>query len=380
LPKKRVSSSTAASAGKLPYISASMRSTFKRCRYQWHFRYMRRLEPKIAAPPLRFGTLLHTALEHRYRPGVKRGPHPARIFEKAYEKEFGSALALGFRDDDGKWHDALSLGVDMLEHYIDHYGADSEWRVLASEQTFEQPVYAPGTRERIGTYIAVLDLIMENRSNGNIMIWDHKGVKSIDTSYLAMDDQSSGYWAFGVDWLRERGVLKPGKELQGILFNFLRKGKRDDRAKNEDGHFTNKPKKEHYVAALQGHGLTNEVLERMKVADLEAMAAKRRLIVLGDVSEKQPAPHFNRFISWRGEHERQLTKDRVAHEMAEMGLVKAGKLAMLKTPDKTHCKFCDVRDICELHETGSDWEEMMRLIMVPRRPIRREAIEYEHDH
>lgn len=344
MPKKRIStekSSARKPKESLPYISASMRSSFKRCRYQWHFRYMRRLEPKVAAPPLRFGTLLHTALEHYYKPGVRRGPHPARVFEKAYEREFGEALALGFRDDDGEWQDALGLGVDMLEHYVDHYGPDDEWRVLAKEQTFEQPVYQPGTRHQIGTYIGVLDLVLEHRATGHIWIWDHKGVRTIDTGYLAMDDQSSGYWTFGSDWLKERSILKPGKELQGIVFNFLRKGKRDDRPTNEKGQYLNKD---------------------------------------GTISQKQPPPFFERFVSYRGAHEQVLTKERVAFELQEMGLVKAGSLALLKSPDKMNCKFCDVRDICELHETGNDWEEMMRLIMVNRRPIKREAIEFEHEH
>lgn len=366
----------ASSRDRKPYISASMRSAFKRCRYAWHFRYMRRLEPKIAAPQLRFGTLLHTALEHYYIPGVKRGPHPARIFERAYAKEFRDANALGFKDEDGKWHDALSLGVDMLEHYVEHYGSEEEWEVLHTEVTFEQPVFMPETQHVIGTYIGVLDLVMRHRGTKQIWIRDHKGVKTIDTSYLAMDDQSSGYWTYGTAWLREQGILKPGQDLMGIEFNFLRKGKRDDRPRNEDGHYTNKPQKAHYVEALARLGAT----EKMTVKQLEALAEEHGITVLGEVSEKQPAPHFLRFPSYRGEAERARTRERVAYEMQEMGLVKAGTLHLGKSPDKMNCKMCDVRDICELHETGSDWEEMMRLIMVPRRPIRREAIEFEHNH
>lgn len=325
---------------RLPTISASARAGFKRCRYAWHFRYMEKLEPKHTAAPLRFGTLIHTALEHYYIVGVKRGPHPARVFEKAYEKEFGEARALGFKDDDGKWHDALSLGVDMLEHYVDHYGKDDAWEVIASEQMFRQPVYDAAGKQ-VGVYIGVLDIIMRERSSGNIWIWDHKSAKSIDTSYLAMDDQSSGYWTYGPDFLREAGILKPGQDLTGIQFNFLRKAKRDERQKNERGQYLN---------------------------------------LDGTVSMKQPPEFFKRHPSFRGEAERQHTRERIVAELAEIAMVKKGVLAMLKTPDKMNCKFCDVRDICELHEVGADWAEMMRLIMVPRRPPIREVIEFEHEH
>jgi hypothetical protein len=376
VPKKRVVSTTRPPKG-LPYISASSRAAFKRCRYSWHFRYMRKEQPKFTAPALRFGTLYHTAQEHYYKPGIKRGPHPARVFEKAYEQEFGEALALGFKDEDGKWHDALSLGVDMLEHYVEHYGSDDEWRVLATEQVFEEPVLDPATGQVLGIYMGVLDAILEHRPTKKIWIRDYKTAKTIDTRYLAMDDQSSGYWTFGVDWMRRHGIIKPGQNLAGIDFCFARKGKRDTRPQNEDGHYTNKPKKEHYIATLTAKGV--ELGGKESLVVLEGLAAQHALTVLGDVSEVQPSPHFKRHPSFRGEHERKLTKIRVAQEIKEIEMVKRGELAIGKTPDR-HCSFCDVRDICELHEAGADWEEMARLTMVPRERFKRVAIEFEHDH
>jgi hypothetical protein len=164
----------------------------------------------------------------------------------------------------------------------------------------------------------------------------------------------------------------------GIKFNFLRKAKRDERPRNAFGQYLNKPKKEHYLQVLGLKGL--DVNEKMTLATLEELAATKKIVVMGDISEKQPPPHFERFTSYRGAHERALTRERVAYELQEMGLVKRNVLNLGKTPDKMNCKFCEVRDICELHETGSDWEEMMRLMMVPRRPIKREAIEFEHEH
>lgn len=302
---------------------------------------MRKEQPKISAPALRFGTLYHTAMEHYNIPGIKRGPHPARVFEKAYEREFGEARALGFKDEDDKWHDALSLGVDMLEHYVEFYGKDDQWEVLATEQVFEQPVIDPATGQTIGIYMGVLDAILRHRGTKQIWFRDYKTAKSIDTSYLAMDDQSSGYWTYGVDWCYANGVLKPGQKLMGIDFCFARKAKRDSRPKNEKNQYLNQD---------------------------------------GSVSKVQPSPFFVRQPSYRGEHERELTKIRVAQELKEIEMVKQGLLHIGKTPDKQHCKWCDVRDICELHEAGADWEEMARLMMVPREKFRRVVIEFEHDH
>jgi hypothetical protein len=53
-------------------------------------------------------------MEQRYPPGTKRGPHPAETFEQLYEEELKEAVGFGFRDEDGKWEDALGIGVAML--------------------------------------------------------------------------------------------------------------------------------------------------------------------------------------------------------------------------------------------------------------------------
>lgn len=363
-------------AAELPRISASMRAAFKRCRFQWHFRYQRKIETRIKATPLRFGTLLHTALEQYYIKGVKRGVHPAVTFSKVYGAELKEAAAMGFKDEDGVWYDAHRLGTEMLEHYVDHYGTDRDWKVLATEASFEQPVVEPGTHQVIGQYIGVIDVVMLHVPSDQVWFWDHKGVKTIDTSYLTMDDQSSGYWTFGEEWLRQRGVLKPEQKLMGIKFNFLRKAVRDERPRNAQGQYCNKPQKAHYVTALSRFGAH----EKLTLAELEAIATQHNTVVLGDVSEKQPGEYFERFTSHRGQAEKDFTRLRCAAELREIAMVKAGTLELLKTPDKMNCKFCDVRDICELHETGNDWEEMMRLIMMPRRPFERIAVEFEHEH
>ena len=39
-----------------------------------------------------------------------------------------------------------------------------------------------------------------------------------------------------------------------------------------------------------------------------------------------------------------------------MVLLRAGLIPVRKTPDRSHCGFCSFKDMCELHERGSDWE------------------------
>src|SRR3954468_24333171 len=99
----------------LPMVRNSERMTFKRCQQQWYWGWIDQLKPIEEAPPLKFGDLVHRALARYYKPGIKRGPHPAKVFERLYEKKREREFVEGFRDEDGDWHEAGHLGVSMLE-------------------------------------------------------------------------------------------------------------------------------------------------------------------------------------------------------------------------------------------------------------------------
>jgi hypothetical protein len=323
------------------YLSVSQRTAYKKCRWQWSWRYKRKLEPKTAHPALRFGKLAHTALEHLYPEGVKRGPHPAETFEKAYEAELRTQMKMGFRDDDGKWQEAGELGVAMMNGYVNLYGNDSEWKVLATEHEFEQPIYHNG--EIIAYAIGVLDGVWQHRSTKEVIIADHKAVASIGTKHLLLDDQAGQYATFGVDYLIDKGFIKPDLVPTAIMFNFLRK--------------------------------------QMPVPDEMRDEQGRKLNKDGSVSKQQPAPLFLRHKTYRGAAERDVIRRRVTLEAREIIAAKAGKVAILKTPSQFHCGTCPVTEICELHEIGQDWQAMARSVMKKRESRReseiREAVEYE---
>lgn len=323
-------------------LSTSERSLFKKCRWAYQWPFMKRLEPTVAAPALRFGTLVHLALEKRHPPGVKRGPHPAATFRKLYDQEIKLAYKYGFRDEDNKWQEAGELGEAMMNNYVDTYGDDEEWRVIASEQVFTVPIIDPDTGREIAKFASILDGIWINRFDKRIIIVDHKTAGTISTKHLFMDEQASAYWAYGVDWLYENGILKPNQKLKEIMFNFMLKSPPDPRPTDSMGRSLNQD---------------------------------------GSISQKQPAPRFLRYASLRDQYDRDMLKRRVADEVKEIKAVRRGKLALLKSPSPINCATCSVRDLCELHETGHDFEAMARQTMVKKklRPYE-EAIEYARAH
>lgn len=326
----------------VPLVRTSERTQFKRCRWAWDRAFNDRIKPKHAAPPLRFGSLVHKSLEKFYRPGLKRGPRPATTFQKLYAAELKEQTAIGFRDEDGTWHNAAELGVGMLEHYYETYGKDDLYEIVATEQAFEVPVLNPRSGRVMFHYVGILDGIWRNRSSRKLGIADHKTAKAISTAHLALDEQAGSYWTWGVDWLYEKGILKPNQRLEGIIFNFLRKALKDDRPQNDEGLYLNQPTK----AELKEFGDNYP----------------------GSVSKNQPPVYFHRENTYRTEPEREKKRRDVLNEVREMGMVRDGKLAIYKNPGQMNCGGCGFKDICELEEAGADWEALRDATMAPWDP------------
>jgi len=319
----------------LPMMRNSERQTFKSCRFQWWLSYLEKKQPIASGTALRFGSLVHMALADYYIPGKRRGLHPAKAFERHYTDELKYATKLGWKDDDGKWQDAGELGDAMLTHYVDHYGADDKWEVLVTEQPFQSVVLNPTTGEPWFMYVGVLDGVWRDRTAADNALWipDHKtaaGIGPETTKHLVLDDQASGYWSFGVDWILEQGLLKSDEKLRGMLYNFLRKAPPDDRPQNEAGEYLNKD---------------------------------------GTVSKIQPSPFFLRQPIFRDAIDKDAARERAMEDWAEMEMVENGVLKVKKTPGRFTCGLgCPFLDTCELHEMGGDWQTMLKATTRPWDP------------
>ena len=310
----------------LPMLRTSERATFKRCRWKWWQEFEEVLKPKTPVPPLRFGSLIHLALADYYKPGIRRGPHPAESFIRYYDEEAKAQGEFGFRVDDLEadevWAEARDLGYQMLDHYVKHYGKDDEWKVLVTEQPFKQMVYHPGTKVPWFWYVGVIDLIIQNRRTEKIQMVDHKTAKAINVMYLSLDPQATSYYTWGLDWIYERGLLKPNQKPAGILFNHLRKAYPDSRPKDEGGFSLNKD---------------------------------------GAVSKKQPSPYFVRTPIFRDFYEREAMRSQVLEEFKDIEEVRASPEKAYKNQGQFTCPGCWCFDFCELHEIGVDWVDMRDL-------------------
>lgn len=325
----------------------SERQTWKKCRHRWQWTYLDGRESREAPNALRFGDLFHRALEPYYKPGIKRGPHPARTFERLYNEQAKQMADEGFDVwSDEKWVEALDLGVRMLEGYVERYSeADKEFEVIASEQTFQLLLNGrtwdgrPFKFKVVGTF----DGVWRHRSTGRTSFKEFKTCAAIQTDGLAMDEQAGVYWTYGPRWLRRKGLLKEGEVISDILYTFCRKAAPDPNQKRDE----------------QGRNLNKD----------------------GSISKRQPADYFLRLPVYRDLGDRERMHERVVAEAGDVWQARRGELPLYKNPGPLYmpnCRGCPVREACEVHETGGDWKPTLDAITRPWNPYAAHELAERH--
>jgi PD-(D/E)XK nuclease superfamily len=316
----------------------SERQTFKKCEHRWQWTYRDGREAREAAMALRFGDLIHRALAPYYKPGKKRGPHPAETFDRLYIEDAKRAEDEGFDVwSDEKWVNARDLGTRMLEGYVCRFAPeeDGRFQVISSEMTFQHLVRVPagGSHFRFKV-VGTFDGLWLDLETGRKFFKEFKTASAIKFDGLPLDEQASTYWTYGPRVLQRRGLLKPDELPTHILYTFLRKAAPDPEQRTDE----------------QGRNLNKD----------------------GSVSKRQPAPFFARTPVYRDRGDRERQHARVVQEAARIARARLGPdEANIKNPGPLHmpnCLGCPVRDACEIHETGGDWQPVLDAATKPWNP------------
>lgn len=358
------------------HIRNSERGKLKLCPQQWWWAYRDGLKSKEPAKALWFGEGIHLALAHYYAKGRKRRNDLIDVWLAFAddEAEFIRTKSTYGADED-QLVDARRLGESMLREYVKEYQGDPNWDVIATEQSFkiDVPYFGKDDRdtpqykmwERAGLFDAygewfefngTFDGVYRDKHTKKLWLMEHKTAGTISTAHLPLDDQAGSYWAVASQVLREQGVLGPRDNIAGITYNFLRKAFPDERPKDADGYARNKPVKEHYVAALrdagvEGWAFAKTLPQMMKLAD------DAGLTVLGEISKRQESPLFQREPVKRSPRERARQIRRIAAEMREGVMYRAGLLEVIKNPTRECTYGCPFMEMCQLHEQGVGWDD-----------------------
>lgn len=220
------------------YYTNSEMGTFKDCRRRWWLGTYRRLRLRAtaltgAAP---IGTRVHRAMEGWYQPeGVERVNPSVRIREVVAEERAQlieqNAHLMATGDDEFNPLTALlktfdseaELSIIMVDGYVqwlEETGADSDYRVIAGEQTVEYE-FAPGK-----AIAGKLDVRMQRIHDGVFFGMDHKtcgGFAELERR-LPVDEQMLLYEILS-------RVTNQDHQNAGMVFSMLRKVKRSSTAK-----------------------------------------------------------------------------------------------------------------------------------------------------
>jgi hypothetical protein len=215
------------------------------------------------------------------------------------------------------------------------------------------------------------DGVYRDKADRKIKLMEHKTAASISVRHLPMDNQAGTYWMVAQAVGRSQGWLGPKANIAEILYNFLRKSLPSDKPRDALGYTTNLPTAAHYEEAFEP---VSDQIEwpRLKKDRTRAWYAETAqamgIVVLGDRAKVQPPALFERHPVKRYPRQRQMQMTRLQGEVMRMITYREGWLPLTKSPDRNNCSWCPFNDMCELHESGADWEGYRDLMFRTKDP------------
>lgn len=182
-------------------VSFSELSDARQCPHKHELNYKERWQSPTTKPALSRGTLWHKVMEQHYL-GHKAGN---------LKQGMANALAL-LSSKDGDVTEEQDLVYWMYSGYLELYGDDPQWEVLAVEHTSE--IWLPTVNGGRSNYKLKIKIDLIVRWKGKIWIIDHKSGKDLPKDKeLALDDQFGLYvW----------GMRAMGKKVFGAMHNAAR--------------------------------------------------------------------------------------------------------------------------------------------------------------
>jgi len=192
-------------------LTNSRRTSFADCNRKHYYAYELGRRPIKTSDALRFGSLIHSALEVWWKTGS---------VEKV--DDFFNGLT---ERDEYEIAKAYALMIGYMKAYADDH---EHYDVLAVEPEFRAPLLNPDTMGKSQTWelAGKIDVIVREKSTNRIIIIEHKTTSDIitpESDYwmrLTIDGQISGYFV-GVDLLASFGVIP--SEANSCLYDVIKK-------------------------------------------------------------------------------------------------------------------------------------------------------------
>jgi hypothetical protein len=173
--------------------------------------------PGGVSKSLDLGTGIHAALEALY----KSGADPVGAFVEWCAAR-RAEISPQWEDDARAMDEIEDLGTAMLTGYVDRYGDDPGFEVLATEATLTARIPIPG-KDTLSRYTvtARLDGIIRDLDSGRLFSLEHKTYTRFSAAHFDLDHQFTAQVWLGQQCLGDLGL--EGEEIIGVLYNGLRK-------------------------------------------------------------------------------------------------------------------------------------------------------------
>lgn len=187
-------------------ISPSQLDAFD-CSLAWYWGYIKGYVPIAKSTALELGLGVHFALERYYA----KKANPVKVFTKWADSQ------LAFLTQEANWSDdiaaimeARTMGIAMLEGYLDRYRGKEDFDVLFTEHTMRRKL------PFADCYMVVrVDAIVRDRVRNKLFILEHKTFSQFNLDQLTRDHQLCAQ-----TWVAQKAVNEP---IEGVIYNGLRK-------------------------------------------------------------------------------------------------------------------------------------------------------------
>lgn len=207
-------------------VSFSELDTFRQCPHKHELSYKQRWQSPTTGPALVRGTLWHAVMEAHY--GYLKEVQEANGFAFGWDRhvdiaELSARVDALLIPERGEQNEHQVLVEWMYQGYLDLYGFDAKWEVVAVEHNAVVTLpTARGTASQVKLKIK-MDLILRD-DRKRLWVVDHKSGKDLPKEKeLDIDDQFGLY-----TW----GMRKLGKPVFGSMHNAARTQRNKDPIKH----------------------------------------------------------------------------------------------------------------------------------------------------
>lgn len=179
-------------------VSYSEVSTSRQCLHKHWLGYQLRLRrPEKRGTPSARGTLFHSMLELHYQ-RIDAGFHPEASVYELLDQWLKDGTTSNEDDDLLQW---------MYQGYIEQWGYDRQWKLIATEKRFDLELPPATSSGRVYRVKGMIDLAVLDK--GRTWVVDHKtGRRGPGEKQLDMSDQFVLYaWALEQEGVEVEGCL-----------------------------------------------------------------------------------------------------------------------------------------------------------------------------